>query len=95
MAITPITIKSKIMNKNIQALLDKENTDLKTWSMQQIALTHSKTTLNALMRALRVVKKGLYKSTAQNQSLADVYDICDAVLNLMDDETVEIQKPKK
>lgn len=95
MAITPITIKTKIMNKNIQALLDKESTDLKTWSMQQIALTHSKTSLNALMRALRVVKKGLYKSTAQNQTFTDIYDICETVLNLMDEEHTDPPKPKK
>lgn len=74
------------MNKQIQRLLDQEDTDLKTWSMQQIALTHSKTTLNALLRALRVVKKGLYKSTAQNQTIGELYEICEETLKLMEDE---------
>lgn len=67
-------------------LLDQEDTDLTTWSMQQIALTHSKTTLNSLMRALRVIKKALYKTSAQTQSIAELYDICDNVLKLMDDD---------
>lgn len=74
------------MNKNIQKLLDTEGADLYTWSMQQIALTHSKTTLNALMRAMRIVKKALYKSTAQNQTLGEVYDICNETLKLMEVE---------
>lgn len=74
------------MNKNIQKLLDIEGADLNIWSMQQIALTHSKTTLNALMRSMRIVKKALYKSTAQNQTLGEVYDICNETLKLMEVE---------
>lgn len=87
MAISPIQFKKQIkMNKQIQNLLDIEDADLITWSMQQIALTHSKTTLNALLRALRTLKKALYKTTAQNQSISELYDICEKTLKLMEDE---------
>lgn len=77
------------MNKATQAFLDIEAKSEHDWIQQQLILSHSKTELNALSRALRKLDKALYKTWAKETPLIEIGAICNITLLLITEENTE------
>lgn len=79
------------MNKKTQAFLDIETKNEHGWIQEQIILSHSKTELNALLRALKKLDKALYKTWAKETPFNEIQAIANISLILISDELPEGQ----
>lgn len=75
------------MNK--QQMLDKENPTTQEWTIQQLLIQNSKTSLGELNRTMRKLTQAIYKTNARELSLTRIVEAVDIATKLANGESVE------